>query len=233
MPLSQGLAILKTGILSWLWLVTDPTHTVALLPWSPVKLGKKSLNLGGKYRETQDQPCLLLGDAVSDSIYLNFMVWVCVCVLLVVGFLFAWLVGLVWFGWDCFLFVGFVLGVIFIFFWWLWNKTWPCGYWPPNQCCRSWPVTDPWPSPLGFWGSWQVLPHTAVVFRFLWSFETGSHYVPKAFSKSSSLGFSVPGVGITGRHDYYQLRNDLFAVLPTLLFFNIVFVCGWVAHHYK
>lgn len=142
---------------------------------------------------------------------------------------------LVWFGLVeiSFFLVGFVLGVIFIFFWWLWNKTWPCGYWPPNQGCRSWPVTDPWPSPLVFWGSWQVLPHTAVVFWFLWLLEPGSHYVPKAFSKSTSLGVSLPGVGITGRHDYYQLRNDPFAVLPTLFFFNIVFVRGWVAHHYK
>lgn len=75
--------------------------TVPSLPWSPVEKSHSALE--GSNSETQEQP----GDAVSDSVYLNFMdelracAHVCLCIfLLIMGLLFCFALNL--FGFCCF-----------------------------------------------------------------------------------------------------------------------------------
>lgn len=92
--------------------------TVPSLLWSPVKKSHSALE--GSNSETQEQPRLFPGDAVSDSVYLNFMdelhacVHVCLCIfLLIVGLLFCFALNL--FGFCCFGFGGgfyFVLVIV-------------------------------------------------------------------------------------------------------------------------
>lgn len=79
--------------------------TVPSLPWSPVEKSHSALE--GSNSETQEQPRFFPGDAVSDSVYLNFMdelracAHVCLCIfLLIVGLLFCFALNL--FGFCCF-----------------------------------------------------------------------------------------------------------------------------------
>lgn len=61
--------------------------TVPSLPWSPVEKSHSALE--GSNSETQEQPRFFPGDAVSDSVYLNFMdelracAHVCLCIFFV------------------------------------------------------------------------------------------------------------------------------------------------------
>lgn len=97
MPLSQGLAILKTGILSWLWLVTDPTHSrLASLVTS--EAGKK---ITQPWREVpwNSRPAMLAsGWCWWCCFWLNLpkLYGVSVCVCFVSGRIFVCLIG--WFG---------------------------------------------------------------------------------------------------------------------------------------